>query len=577
MRRTRWIGLGLATLFLALRGPSLLEPNWYSDEGTYADVAAALDRGAALYRDVWDNKPPGMYWLAAAVIRVAGPGAPAFHLVLALLLGLGAVAVWRLGRRFGGAGVAAAATATFVVLTGLPNLDGGLLNAEIVGAALTLGAMLLATGPPRWWRGLGAGALVGAAMLVKAVFVLDLAAVLGAIALSEAARSRVAARSSRLPPAMALAAIAGAGLVILAALAFLAAAGSLPGFLDVLFRQNVAYVQLTIGPGGGIVEPSLGARAAATALLALRVLAPLAAGAWLAWRMLSRGRAATGALADQVASAGPSGSGAAAGAPAGGAVVAWWLACDLAGVMLASRGLTHYAQQAEGSIALAAGVLAVTAWRRAGRRAGRDGERGRSRGAAARPERPHRPLARLMAIATPLLAWPALELALYLPAAEVALATRATLPPIERHDLSDPVAYYAAAWRRLTTGAPMDPALPADVARIHAAEAVVRERSGPGDHVLVWGVIHWVYAETGRPPSGPYVSLNDAYHLDPAAEPRLLAAVEATPPAVLIVDTAPPLALTALLERLRYQRLPGAVAGDDAWLAPWARGYTAPG
>lgn len=51
------------TIFIILRIPSLFEPHWYGDEGVYAGVAYAMEHGRTLYTEVWDNKPPGIYFL----------------------------------------------------------------------------------------------------------------------------------------------------------------------------------------------------------------------------------------------------------------------------------------------------------------------------------------------------------------------------------------------------------------------------------------------------------------------------------------------------------------------------------
>lgn len=50
---------------LILRIPSFFEPYWYGDEGIYLAIGQALHRGAILYRDIWDNKPPGLYLIYA--------------------------------------------------------------------------------------------------------------------------------------------------------------------------------------------------------------------------------------------------------------------------------------------------------------------------------------------------------------------------------------------------------------------------------------------------------------------------------------------------------------------------------
>lgn len=61
-----WLLLILLIVFL-LRVPSLFEPYWYGDEQIYLAIAQAMNRGAILYRDIWDNKPPLLYALYAIV------------------------------------------------------------------------------------------------------------------------------------------------------------------------------------------------------------------------------------------------------------------------------------------------------------------------------------------------------------------------------------------------------------------------------------------------------------------------------------------------------------------------------
>lgn len=48
-----------------LRLPSLLEPYWYGDEGIYLVLGNAIRHGLTLYRDIHDNKPPLIYFMAA--------------------------------------------------------------------------------------------------------------------------------------------------------------------------------------------------------------------------------------------------------------------------------------------------------------------------------------------------------------------------------------------------------------------------------------------------------------------------------------------------------------------------------
>lgn len=43
-----------------------MEPYWYGDEGIYLTLGNGVRHGLALYKDIHDNKPPGIYLIAAA-------------------------------------------------------------------------------------------------------------------------------------------------------------------------------------------------------------------------------------------------------------------------------------------------------------------------------------------------------------------------------------------------------------------------------------------------------------------------------------------------------------------------------
>jgi len=69
---TAWL-YALVALGVALRLPTLFRPLWSDDEAIYAVTADALQRGALLYRDVVDHKPPLIYHLYRAGFAVFGP------------------------------------------------------------------------------------------------------------------------------------------------------------------------------------------------------------------------------------------------------------------------------------------------------------------------------------------------------------------------------------------------------------------------------------------------------------------------------------------------------------------------
>src|SRR5438445_5428563 len=91
-----WIVL-LVVLLVSLlwRLPSLFDPPWVNDEGTYFAVAQAMAHGYRLYADVWENKPPGVYLLYSAVYHPFGASLIAIRLIASLITVLIVVLTYR--------------------------------------------------------------------------------------------------------------------------------------------------------------------------------------------------------------------------------------------------------------------------------------------------------------------------------------------------------------------------------------------------------------------------------------------------------------------------------------------------
>lgn len=62
-----------AVIILGLRHKSVHEP-LERDHATYAVIAHELLEGRQLYSDLWDNKPPGIFWTYAGAELVFGYG-----------------------------------------------------------------------------------------------------------------------------------------------------------------------------------------------------------------------------------------------------------------------------------------------------------------------------------------------------------------------------------------------------------------------------------------------------------------------------------------------------------------------
>jgi 4-amino-4-deoxy-L-arabinose transferase-like glycosyltransferase len=55
-----WLGLGVVVAAFLVRLPGVAEPLG-PDQGVYTTIAWGLQRGLTLYRDLWEQKPPGIY------------------------------------------------------------------------------------------------------------------------------------------------------------------------------------------------------------------------------------------------------------------------------------------------------------------------------------------------------------------------------------------------------------------------------------------------------------------------------------------------------------------------------------
>ena len=127
------------------RLPSLADPPWLNDEGTYATVGKALVDGEALYRQIWENKPPGVYLLYGSMHLLVGTEHLLIEVrILALLASLVVLlAVYRIASRVRDRWTGALALLFAGVLVDLPLLDGTSANAEIFLAAATSAGMAL--------------------------------------------------------------------------------------------------------------------------------------------------------------------------------------------------------------------------------------------------------------------------------------------------------------------------------------------------------------------------------------------------------------------------------------------------
>ncbi len=122
-----WFLIIISVIFFFLRFPSLFEPNWYGDEGIYQTLGLGMNAGRLLYRDIFDNKPPLLYFLYSLV------SSDQFMIrLLSLFFGILSIfAFFYISKKlFNNLSVSYKTTALFAILFGLPLIEGNIANAE---------------------------------------------------------------------------------------------------------------------------------------------------------------------------------------------------------------------------------------------------------------------------------------------------------------------------------------------------------------------------------------------------------------------------------------------------------------
>ena len=110
-----------------LRLPSLFEPFTYGDEGIYLTLGQAMRKGVVLYKEIHDNKPPLLYFLAAIAANFS-----TFRLMLFFWSFLTIYCFFKLAATLFPKKQSAVflSTGIFAVLSSLHSFEGNVANAE---------------------------------------------------------------------------------------------------------------------------------------------------------------------------------------------------------------------------------------------------------------------------------------------------------------------------------------------------------------------------------------------------------------------------------------------------------------
>jgi 4-amino-4-deoxy-L-arabinose transferase-like glycosyltransferase len=294
-----------AVVFVFVRAPLVSVP-FERDEGEYAYIAQRILAGEVPYRDAFDQKPPGAFYVYAGAFALLGESLEAIHVFMYAWTVLTALALFGCVRRLSGELAAAFALLVFAWASAEPRLTGNAANTEIfmllpmVASFYCLLRALEAARGVRWW--LLCGALAAGACWFKQVAATNALYVAAVPALAALSRSPGGTRAGLLRAYGGLA--AGALLVTLPGLAALAAAGAWGPFVDAVVLHNLQYAQYnSTAVAREVLWHRLGEQApsfaAAWALAAAALLFPRLAGrrAWAlfgGWLLASAAGVAVG-------------------------------------------------------------------------------------------------------------------------------------------------------------------------------------------------------------------------------------------------------------------------------------------
>ena len=225
-----WFVIFSSFLFFILRLPSLFEPLWYGDEGIYQVIGNSLNHGKLLYTQIFDNKPPLLYWLYAIL------NSDQFTVRLAsLIFGALSVAIFfLLSKRLfknGKNNIPYLTTLIFVLLFGLPMLEGNIANAENFMLLPIIASAFLIVNQKKFFV---PGLLLGIAFLFKIVAVFDFAAFFIFYFIINFNSLKKEIKLTEI--------VAGFGLPIFLVVLFFVINGTFVDFIKAVFISNISYV-----------------------------------------------------------------------------------------------------------------------------------------------------------------------------------------------------------------------------------------------------------------------------------------------------------------------------------------------
>lgn len=174
LKLPHWL-LVVIAIALIFRIPNLFEPFSYGDEMIYLTLGNGIRQGLVLYKDIHDNKPPLLYFLAAIAGNVFW-----FRAILAAWMSATIAVFYKLVENLFPKNklLQQVSTLAFAVLTTIPMLEGNIANSELFLIGLTmLGFLILLTKKHTLVNLLFSGMLFAFAALFKMPAIFDIPAI----------------------------------------------------------------------------------------------------------------------------------------------------------------------------------------------------------------------------------------------------------------------------------------------------------------------------------------------------------------------------------------------------------------
>lgn len=232
----KWLFILLLTV-LVLRIPSFFEPYSYGDEMIYLTLGNAIRKGATLYSQIHDNKPPLLYITAflsgnlfwfKAFLAIS-------HLISVFIFWKLTTSLFPKKKR-----VQIISTIIFSALTTLPTLEGNIANAELFMLTPTLLAFLILFTKKQNFKNLFlAGILFSVSVLYKVPAIFDVPVIILLWIVSE---KKINRKTSQKLIVKTLYISSGFLSPILLTFVWYASRGAFNQYLKAAFLQNIGYL-----------------------------------------------------------------------------------------------------------------------------------------------------------------------------------------------------------------------------------------------------------------------------------------------------------------------------------------------